>query len=278
MEVFEDKYRCQVGEGPIWDADNNNMIFLDILGKCIFIADYSSGDIKKINVGQMVGCMALCENGNILLGMEDGVYRLNDKGDIILAHKPTKIKGERFNDGKVGPDGCFYLGTSDKNGEGAFYRFRDGELTELFSGCGCSNGLDWSVDETKMFYCDSPLHKIEVFDFDKENNNISGRRTFAEIDMSLGTPDGLTIDTEDNLWVALWDGEAVIKINTDGKITEKVDIPAKKSSSCCFAGKNLEDLIITSASKGDEKYYPLAGYVFKENVGAKGRKSYKYKY
>jgi len=278
VEVFQDKYRCLVGEGPIWDYDNKKLVFLDILGECIFIADYPQGDIKKIKVGQKVGCMALCENGDILLGMEDGVYRLNEKGDIKLAHKPISIKGERFNDGKAGPDGCYYLGTSDKNGEGAFYRLKDGELTELFFGCGCSNGLDWSHDETRMFYCDSPLHKIEIFDFDKENNSISGRRTLTELDKSLGTPDGLTADTEDNLWVALWDGEAVIKINGDGEITEKINVPAKKPSSCCFAGENLDDLIITSASKGDELYFPLAGYVFKANVGAKGRKTYKYKY
>ena len=119
-----------VGEGPIWDSDNNKMIFLDILGECIFIADYPMGDIKKVDVGQMVGCMGLCENGDILLGMQDGVYRLNSNGEINLAHIPTEIKGLRFNDGKVGPDGCFYLGTSDPDCNGAFYRLKDGVLNE----------------------------------------------------------------------------------------------------------------------------------------------------
>lgn len=100
MEVFQNEYRCLVGEGPIWDYDNKKLFFLDILGECIFIAEYPFGKLQKIDVGQKVGCMGLCENGDILLGMEDGVYRLDSKGDIKLAHKPAKVKGSRFNDGK----------------------------------------------------------------------------------------------------------------------------------------------------------------------------------
>ena len=107
LEVFQNEYRCLVGEGPIWDYDNKKLFFLDILGECIFIAEYPFGKLQKIDVGQKVGCMGLCENGDILLGMEDGVYRLDSKGNIKLAHKPAKVKGSRFNDGKVGPDGCF---------------------------------------------------------------------------------------------------------------------------------------------------------------------------
>ncbi len=277
MEVFYDKFRCLVGEGPLWNADNNRLLFLDILSNCIFISDFNSGNTERIDVGQNVGCMALCVNGDILLGMQDGVYRLNSQKEIKLAHKPVKIKGTRFNDGKAGPDGCFYLGTSDDNKKGAFYRLKDGVLTELFDGCGCSNGLDWSVDETKMFYCDTPNQKIEVFDFDKVSGSLSNRRDFVEIPPEMGKPDGFTMDSEDNIHLALWDGASVLEIK-NGEIVKKTDVPAKKTSCCCFAGKELDTLVITSASKGDEKDYPLAGYVFKTKTSVKGKNPYKYKY
>jgi len=253
-------------------------MFLDILGECIFKMDYATGEIEKIDVGQQIGCMALCENGEILLGMQDGIYRMNQKGEKVLAHQPIKIKGRRFNDGKVGPDGCFYLGTTDANGEGAFYRLKDGVLTELFDKCNCSNGLDWTVDGTKMFYCDTPLQKIEIFDFDPQTNSLSNRRKFVDIDLSLGTPDGFAMDSEDNIWLGLWGGNAILPIKKDGSFGAKIEVPAVKASSCCFAGEGLDDLIITTASKDDEDTYPESGYVFKEKLNVKGKKSFRYKF
>ena len=129
-----------------------------------------------------------------------------------------------------------------------------------------------------MFYCDTPLQKIEVFDFDKENGELSNRRVFKEIDKSLGKPDGFAMDKYDNIWLGLWDGKAVIEIKNDATVGIKKEVPALKASCCCFAGKNLDDLIITTASKGDEKEFPLAGYVLKTKVGTIGKKPYKYKY
>ncbi len=267
-----------MAEGPLWDIDNNRLLFIDILGECIFLIDYDSGNTQKIDVGQQIGCMALCENGDILLAMQDGIYRMNEKGCKTLAHQPVIIKGRRFNDGKIGPDGSFYLGTTDDNNEGAFYRLKNGVLTELFDKCGCSNGLDWSVDKTKMFYCDTILQKIEVFDFNAETGDLSNRRIFAKIDEKLGKPDGFTMDINDNIWLGLWDGGAVLEIKNDGSFGRKIDVPAKKVSCCCFAGKNNDDLIITTASKGDEDKYPLSGYIFITKVGARGKNTYKYKY
>jgi len=277
LVVLNKSFRCSVSEGPLWDDDNNRLYFVDILGECIFKFDYESRNIEKIEVGQQIGCMALCENGDLLLAMQDGIYRMNQKGEKVLAHQPMKIKGRRFNDGKVGPDGCFYVGTTDYNSEGAFYRLKNGVLEELFDGCGCSNGLDWSLDNTKMFYCDTPLQKIEVFDFDVHNNSLSNRRTFVEIEKSLGTPDGFSMDCDDNIWLALWGGNAVIEIKNNGSFGDRIEVPAIKASCTCFAGENLDDLIITTASKDDEETYPMSGYVFVHKCGAKGKKPFKYR-
>jgi len=213
------------------------------------------------------------------LAMEDGIYRMNQEGQKTLAHQPIKIKGRRFNDGKVGPDGCFYLGTTDDNMEGAFYRLQDGVLTELFDGCGCSNGLDWTMDKKQMFYCDTVRQKIEVFHFDIENHNISNRRTFKEIPAEYGKPDGFCMDENDNIWLALWNGNCVLYIDhMTGEIISKLMIPAAKVSCCCFAGNELNDLIVTTASIGDEEEYPWAGYCFRTKVNVKGKPVYKYKY
>ena len=276
MRILNDKIRCMVGEGPLWDNARNRLIFLDILGECIYYMDYASGETKKQNVGQKIGCMALCINGDLLVALEDGVYRLTENGDMSLAHQPIKIKGARFNDGKAGPDGAFYLGTADGENKGAFYRLKNGVLTELFDGCGCSNGLDWSKDETKMYYCDTVLQKIEVFDFDKETGSLSNRRTYVHIDAKLGKPDGFAMDDTDNIWLGLWDGASILEIKNDGTFGKKISVPAKKASCCCFAGKNLSDLIITTALKEDINEYPLAGFTFITDVGKKGKLPYLY--
>ncbi len=276
MEILNKQIRCSVAEGPLWDDKNNKLFFVDILGKCIFILDYLTGKVKKYNVGQQIGCIALCENDNILLAMEDGVYIMAPDGEKRLAHQPIQIKGRRFNDGKVGPDGCFYVGTTDYDGKGAFYRLKNSVLEELFDCCSCSNGIDWSVDGKKMFYCDTPLQKIEVFDFDKKTHSLSNRSTFALIDKSIGMPDGFAMDNNDNIWLGLWNGNAVVQVKKDGSIGEKIDVPAKKASSCCFAGEHLTDLVITTASKDDETTYPLSGYLFLKKMNVKGKKSFRY--
>ena len=110
----------EVGENPMWDFRREALWFIDIRGKCVYKGE--QGKFQKITLPQMVGCAAICENGDLLLGLEDGVYRMKSIGELMLAHQKIKIKGIRFNDGKVGPDGAFYLGTADNYGGGAFYR------------------------------------------------------------------------------------------------------------------------------------------------------------
>lgn len=277
LNILNESYRTIVAEGPTWDNITNTLLFVDILGKCIFKMDYETKNIIKIDVGQQIGCLALCENGDLLLAMEDGIYRMNQDGKMHLAHQPIKIKGRRFNDGKVGPDGCFYVGTADSDSKGAFYRLKDGVLEELFGGCTCSNGLDWSSDSKYMFYCDTPLQKIEMFDFDKDTGNLLNRRTFVEIPSSFGSPDGFAMDANNHIWLGLWGGNALVEITPDGAIGEKIEMPALKVSSCCFAGNDLKDLIITTASKDDAEMYPLSGYVFTKKMDIKGKLTYRYR-
>ena len=235
-------------------------------------------DFLKTALLQMVGCMAICEDGDLLLGLEDGVYRMKNSGELKLAHQKTKIKGSRFNDGKIGPDGAFYLGTADDYGRGAFYRLKNGVLTELFDGCTCSNGIDWTSDSKIMYYIDSPRQMIEVFDFDILNGELSNRRKFVDIPKEWGVPDGMTLDEEDNLWIALWDGHKIIHLDKrTKKVIEEIVFPCPKVSSCTFGGSDLSELYVTTAAKSDVAMYPHAGNVFKILPGVKGKKINYYK-
>lgn len=268
-----------VGEGPTWDEKTKTMYFVDIIGSCYYTMDYLSGKTDKTPLPQQIGCMALCEDGDLILSMQDGVYFRSPDGSLTLAHESMPIKGRRFNDGKVGPDGCYYVGTTDDNHKGAFYRLSGGALTELFDNCGCSNGLDWTSDTKKMYYCDSREQKIEVFDFSTEDHNLSGRRTITDIPLEWGSGDGMTIDANGNLWTALWGGWGVINIDSStGKVIKKIDIPVEKVSSCCFGGDDMKDLIITTASLNtDLSEQPKAGYVFKYRCDTPGLYINRYK-
>lgn len=280
MELITvNKENCIVGEGPMWDVKTNVFMFLDIQGKCVYKHNFDLNTETKIVLPQQIGCMALTENGKLLVALEDGVYFADDSGNVTLAHQAVKIKGRRFNDGKVGPDSAFYLGTTDDSGKGAFYRLKDGVLTELFDGCGCSNGLDWTTDEKLMYYIDTKRQMIELFDFDKENGSLSNRRKFMDIPKEWGLPDGMTLDADDNLWVALWDGNAVIQIDKNTKeVINKITVPAKKASCPVFGGKKMNELFITTAAVYEDlNELPAAGNTFKVLTDTKGKSMYYYK-
>lgn len=269
----------QVGEGPLWDARTNTFLSLDILGKCIWKRDPKTLKIDKIDLPQQIGCMAICENGDMLVALEDAVYRMSGGNKLVKAHQDIKIKGRRFNDGKIGPDGAFYLGTTDSNGEGAFYRLKDGVLTELFDKCNCSNGIEWTSDNKYMYYIDTPKQMVEIFDFDVETGNLSNRRKFVDIQKELGCPDGMTLDENDDLWVALWDGKKIIHIDKNTKeIVDEIEVPCLKASCCTFGGENMNELYITTAAKEDTSEYPKAGYTFKVILDVKGKPVNYYKY
>lgn len=128
-----------------------------------------------------------------------------------------------------------------------------------------------------MYYIDTPRQMIELFDFDKEKGELSGRRKFVDIPKEWGLPDGMTLDSDGNLWVALWDGASVIQIDKATKqIINKIDLPCPRASCCAFGGEKMDELFITSAAFGDEQN-EMSGKTFKIKVNATGGKVYKYK-
>lgn len=273
------RQRLLVGEGPLWDEKTQALYTIDVRGKSIQQIDPETGDVlRQISLPTMVGSIALMEDGTLMAALEDGIYRIDREEKLRLLHAPAAIKGDMFNDGKVGPDGAFYVGTMAANFGGAFYRLTaDGCLQELFDHVGCSNGLAWSRDEKTMYYCDSSTQKLEAFDFDKESGNLTNRRTICEVPGEAGEFDGMTIDRRDHLWVGVWDGSCLYEVDPEQGIVGKVELPVSRGTCCAFTGSDLMQLVITSASRGiDLLKEPLAGYTFRMGMPAAGRPAYRF--
>jgi len=264
-----------LGECPIWDYRDNTLYYIDIEGKYIKKCNVSKQTEQVLCLPQKVGAIALCNNDtHILAALEDGIYYVNET-DCTLAHEKTAIKGYRFNDGKVGPNGCFYVGTMSEERKGAFYKLdTDGDFVELFDGVGISNGLDWSDDNTTMYYVDTVNKQIDAFDFDMKSGNIGNRRCIFRLNENEN-PDGMCIDSKGYLNVALWGAGKVIIINPLNKERiGEIRLPASQITCPTFGGENLDTLFITSAlidlwSNPEEQ---CAGKLFSVRMPFKGKR------
>jgi sugar lactone lactonase YvrE len=173
----------------------------------------------------------------------------------------------RMNDGGCDPQGRFYCGSmayAETPGAGSLYRLDlDGSVATVLTDVTISNGLTWSIDGSQAYYIDTPTHRVDVFDFDALAGTFSNRRPLVEIDAALGSPDGLTIDAEGNIWVALWAGGAVHRYSPDGVLTDVVAIPASQVTACAFGGPSLDRLYITTSRRDiDMTREPHAGALF----------------
>ena len=288
VDVFDSR-RNQLGEGPTASGDRNNHVqWCDIYGQSIRWKDLASGQSGEYETSEPVGFQIPRTTGGEILGTANGPV-LRDKDGAF--HKlPSREDADgfkdkkvlRWNDAKVSPDGALFLGSmayENQSNEGAFYRLsKDGKkLERLFGEVGISNGMDWSVDNTKMFYIDTLAMKVELFDYN--NGEISNRRTLVEISDGMGYPDGMCSDSEDNIWVAFWMGSCVRGFDgKTGRQIAEIKLPVQKVTSCCFAGENLDQLIITTAvgNPGEEMdltAYPQAGYIFIATPGVTGKKT-----
>jgi len=272
--TIEKTSRAALGEGPLWDYRENLLYFVDIEGKSIRRYDPETKQEQVIPTPQLVGTLGLCRDGRLLAALEDGIY-FTDGETFDLAHEKCEIKGFRFNDGKVGPDGRFYVGTMSKEGDGAFYRLdTDGSLTKLFGGVYTSNGLAWSLDAKTFYYIDTHYKRIDAFNFDKEKGTIQGGKTVY--DFGDEHPDGMSIDSNGNLNVAVWGSYKVMVVNpTTGELLRTIKTPARQTSCTAFGGKDLKTMFITSACVGrlDDIKEVLAGMLFSVKMPNKGVKA-----
>ncbi|MFF8590401.1 SMP-30/gluconolactonase/LRE family protein [Streptomyces sp. NPDC015220] len=261
---FEVAVRAQaeLGEGPTWDPAAGRLIWIDILSSRVHTYDPATGHRTVRATGQHVGAAKPRAGGGLVLNLRDGVGLLDPDGAFRWLHHDP-VPGRRGNDAAVAPDGSLWAGTmryDEALGGGTLSRLTgDGTAETVLTGVTVSNGTGWSPDGRLMYYVDTPTRRIDVFDFDGER--ATGRRALAQVEEGAGYPDGLTVDAEGCVWVALWDGGAVRRYTPQGELDRVVRLPVPRATACAFGGPALTDLYITTARTGLTAPHPLAGSV-----------------
>lgn len=273
--------KADLGEGPIWDAARRSLLFVDIMRGEVHEFDPANGRHAIFEVGQPVGALAPTTRGDWMAAVRDGFVRLDPAtgGTRLAAIVEDDRPDNRMNDGYCDARGRFWAGTMSMTHEreaGSLYRLDpDGHVTRMVHGVTTSNGIDWSPDQRLMYYVDTGTGRIDVFDFDVARGDIANRRPFVSIAEKDGKPDGLIVDAEGAIWLALWGGGTLHRYTPDGKLERTVPLPVTHPTKCAFGGPDLADLFVTSArrplSPKERERQPLAGSLLHCQPGVKGR-------
>jgi sugar lactone lactonase YvrE len=274
-----------LGEGPVWDIDGHELIWVDIEQRLFHRFDPASGTDEIVPTSGRVGFASPRAGGGFVLAMEHSFVTVNEEGvgEVVLAQVEPDAP-TRMNDGNCDSLGRLYAGTmafDEQSSVAALYRLDpDGSVEQLLDGVIESNGLDWSSDGETMYFIDSATRSLDAFDFDLTTGRISGRRRIAAYAETEGTPDGLTVDREGFIWIAFWDGWSVRRYSPDGDLVREVRLPTAHVTSCAFGGPELDELYITSAREGlsgaNLANQPYAGALFRYRPGIRGRPQHKF--
>ncbi len=273
--------KAELGEGPIWDYRRGVLYWVDITRKVIHVYDPVANRDRTIDAGQEVGCLALRSNGGLILAGRNGFVELDLESGVIadVLDPERHLPDNRFNDGKCDARGRFWAGTMNTKGQrdrGSLYcLYPDFRLRTLLTGVSISNGIAWSADLKTMYYIDTPTAEVAAFDFDADTGDLAARRAVIRIPDGKGKPDGMTMDTEGMLWVALYGGGAVTRWDPrDGKLLATIEVPARNVTCCAFAGLRMDELYITTARQGLDPQAlaaaPHSGGLFRAVPGARG--------
>ncbi|OGX83838.1 SMP-30/gluconolactonase/LRE family protein [Hymenobacter glacialis] len=273
--------QAALGEGAVWNPTTQQLYWVDIEGHALHVFDPATGQDSSFPTGARVGTAVPMRNGNVLLALQTGIHELDLRtGHLKLLANPLTDSNLRFNDGKCDPAGRFWVGTfhmEQRPHAGTLYRFDpDGSLHVMLRGITNSNGIAWSLDHRTMYYIDTPTLTVQAFDYDNATGSIANPRVVIRFpEDEDGLPDGMTIDAEGKLWVALWCGAAVHRYDPGtGALLQQITVPAPFTSSCAFGGPDLATLYITTARDGftpeQHEQYPLAGNVFAAVPGVAG--------
>ncbi len=276
-----------LGEGVRWDARRDELLRVDILAGRFF-RDRVGEDgglipVAAHDVPGTVGAAVPIEGDDgWLLAANRGFAHLRLDGSL-RAIADVVPPGARMNDAACDPQGRFWAGTvADRAGDAVLYRLeRDGSVAPMLDGLTTSNGLGWSPDGRTMYLADSGPRTIRAFDFDGDRGTISGARVLVTVAEDVGTPDGLTVDADGDLWVAIWGGRRVNRYSPAGELRDVLPIPAAQTTSCAFGGPDLRWLYVTTATEdwtdAERRADPGAGLVYRVETEAMGRPSEPYR-
>jgi sugar lactone lactonase YvrE len=272
-----------LGEGARWDGRREELLVVDILAGRVYRGRVAEdGDLSLVRAYQVpgtVGAIAPVQGDEgWLLAAGRGFAHLSPDGSLRTLAEVAPA-GTRMNDAACDPQGRFWAGTlADDHhvGRGALYRLdRDGRTELMLDGLTISNGLGWSPDGATMYLVDSGPRVIHAFAFDADRGTISEARELVTVPEEAGAPDGMTVDAAGDLWVAIYGGGRVNRYSPDGVLRQALAVPAKQSTSCAFAGADLNRLYVTTATEAwsDEqrRAEPAAGLIYRFDAGATGR-------
>ena len=259
-----------LGEGPVWDEETGTLLWVNILEGEIHRTDPSNGVTETLTTPSAVGAVALDQSGGLIASLVDGVYRDEGNGWAQLADIEADREDTRANESKCDPYGSYLVGTMAWTADqptGSLYRVHpDHSVDTLRTGLTIANGLAWADDT--MWHIDSPTGQVIGFRYDP-GGPLGDQVGLFDVE-GPGHPDGMCIDSEGCLWVAVWGAGVVRRYSLEGRVLAEVRVPASQASSCVFGGEDLTLLFITTASENLAHPEPEAGAVFVAETGVMG--------
>lgn len=279
----------QLAECPTWDDRANRLLWADIQGRSIQSMDWASRKISTFHFDNEVGSFGLTDDDRLIVSVWDKILLFDpatEKSEI-LAEVQVDEPRTRLNDGKVGPDGAFWVGTMDTSSPrepiAGLYRIdASGDVAEIRDELQCSNGLAWTPDGAYMYHSDTSPGWIECYGFDPASGALGSKMLYAQQTNETGRPDGATVDTDGNYWSAGVSAGVLNCFSPDGNLLEAIKLPVDKPTMPCFCGPDLDQLIVTSIKQPADPTTmdpdTLSGGLFLvEGHGRTGLKSYRFK-
>jgi sugar lactone lactonase YvrE len=271
-----------LGEGPYWVPEDDCLLWVDIesahLHRTYFPSEETVTDsLSAVSAAFPVVGGGILTVGGAALTLLFPAERGGQWSRRTIAEVPSR-DDLRFNDAGVDPAGRVWAGSMhipETEPVGELYRLDPGgRLTTVLKSVTVSNGLGWSPDGSRMYYADSPLRRVDVFDYDPATGEAFARRPFVDLSDAEGVPDGLTVDLDGCVWVAMWGGSALRRFAPSGEQDAVLPVPVSQPTSCAFGGPGLTDLFITTANVGlseaERADQPLAGRLLRMNPGPIG--------
>jgi sugar lactone lactonase YvrE len=260
------------GEGPVWSNSWGGLRWVDMLAGDVLSLS-GDGTVRRSHVGKVAAAVRPRRGGGAVIAVERG-FALEDTDGALSTLEPVWTDPSvRMNEGGCDPDGRFWCGSmayDQRPGAASLYRLDpDGSVHRALDGVTVSNGLEWSPDGSLAYYDDTATHRIDVFDYDTDTG-LTRRRTFVRFPED-GNPDGLTVDAEGGVWVALFGKGSVHRYRPDGVLDEVLELPTAQVTACTFGGPDLDQLFVTTSREGmrpDDD--PVAGSLFRAHVGVAG--------
>lgn len=281
------RLRHEVGECPTWDELHQILLWTSITEGRIHSLTLSTGRKRDWQFAGPVGSFGLCRTGRFVVALRDVVVLFDPATgrSETLATVKHAVAQMRFNDGKVGPDGAFWVGSMDdrptKEPIARLYRIdAAGHAEVVVEGLQIANGLAWDAAGTTMYFSDSRGPWVDAFDFDPATGHTSHRRRFATLSTETGRPDGGTCDSENCYWSAGPSASRLNRFSPQGALLSSIDMPNFRPTMPCFGGPDYGTLYVTSLTQGLAKelveQHPLAGTLLAFDAGAKGLPTYRF--